>query len=677
MAGLIEKRLAVSQEGVLDFLFGKKSSKNETPSLKKLERLEEELKKVTSREALDVANGRSKPSQEVLDKLMELAEKHAAPSMVYKQNRQLFDILVKLVKLPEPKPYWVYEELSGASSASEAEKIAKDFIRVMEPQVKLMSQAKNLKIYEASEDQLFADVSSGFQANLKFAESCRYDHPTPHETYLAACLAQDFGYPASVFSNREGDGVSELFEQNETLFKSLEKALDEIADEAGAFEMCWMGGDPANRKHFYPGNDDVDFLVRGRCILLDYVLDLKIAQEDLDGNDEEAEKLFADINTAMESLDDLELLVSSMEAAQADPHFGKYNLPLYKSMLDQTCAKLQLSGTALSVESFGPQNVLSTEGVKEVISKLYGVIKELLARLVTWFKNTFTAKNAVMLRIAKGNVNALSKLNKTSWNGDTSASFKSKSVCGLIFAKTSGHCKNFRELKDLLDGWDKQIEHYQVDIFDSLQILKSAVRKQPEDQEKPLGDLEEGILGGKNNPGSYVNKAREFMRLAGNEQDKRPNEEKDYVVLDSLGSFEDMKHFCQKLEHDKKVRSMDNGLQEIIDTCDDLIKKVNKTLNDNPNSARICRHVQNALSSAYAFNHLRAELLFQTHRALEVSLRAGAGDKNGSSYSAYQHQQNDQQFMQQHNQNHHQAVQQHNQDMLHHQQMVQHHNSGF
>ncbi len=90
--------------------------------MKRLEKLEAEAKQLKAGPALDILQGRAKPGQELLDKLLTIAEKHLAPSQVYKQNSQLFDILCKLVALPAPNPYGVSSDLEKAQTASEAKK---------------------------------------------------------------------------------------------------------------------------------------------------------------------------------------------------------------------------------------------------------------------------------------------------------------------------------------------------------------------------------------------------------------------------------------------------------------------------------------------------------------------------------------------------------------------------
>ena len=356
---------SLSKEGIFDFLFGKK---DEPASYKKLERLEAELAQVKAKEILDVVAGRTKPTQDVIDRIVGFADKHVAPAMVYRQNTQLFDILAKLVHLPDPQPYRVSEELDEAQTAKDAERIAKDFIRVMGPQLKLMRGAKQVVIGTATPEQLLADVTSNYQENMKHIKNCSYSTPTPHETYLATCLAQDFGYPSSTWSNSASPGLEELRDKNESLFDEIAEALENIADVADEFEMCWKLKKESKYRHYNPINDDLSFLVSARCALLDYALKLKVSKEDLERAD-----LLEGIKIASEAVSDLTVLSTALEAASTDGNFGKYNLPLYSNQVDAVCRKLQVVPIKLSVES------LSTSA--EAVSNLLTIVQSTLVYL--------------------------------------------------------------------------------------------------------------------------------------------------------------------------------------------------------------------------------------------------------------------------------------------------------
>ena len=356
---------SLSKEGIFDFLFGKK---DEPASYKKLERLEAELAQVKAKEILDVVAGRTKPSQEVIDRIVGFAEKHIAPAMVYRQNTQLFDILAKLVHLPDPQPYRVSEELDEAQTAKDAERIAKDFIRVMGPQLKLMRGAKQVVIGTATPEQLLADVTSNYQENMKHIKNCSYSTPTPHETYLATCLAQDFGYPSGTWSNSSSPGLEELRDKNESLFDEIAEALENIADVADEFEMCWKLKKESKYRHYNPINDDLSFLVRARCALLDYALKLKVNKEDLERAD-----LLEGIKIATEAVSDLSVLSAAMNSGANDAHFGKYNFPLYSNQVKAICRKLQVAPVELSTES------ISVSASK--VSNLQSVVEATLAEL--------------------------------------------------------------------------------------------------------------------------------------------------------------------------------------------------------------------------------------------------------------------------------------------------------
>ena len=644
----------VSKEGIFDFLFGKKKE-DETPTLKRLEKLEAEAKQLKAGPALDVLQGRTKPSQELLDKLMAIAEKYVAPSQVYKQNHQLFDILAKLVKLPEPKPHWVYEELTSASSASEVEKIAKDFIRLMEPQIKLMSHAKDLKIYGAEVDQVFADVSSKFQSNLDFAKSCRYDHPTPHETHLATCMAQDFGYPVSVFSNREGDGARELFEQNESVFKSLEKALDEIADAAGAFELCWMGGDPAHRKHFYPGNDDIEFLIRARCALLDYALDLKVSQE--------GKELVEAIDVATEAYHDLEVLVSAMESAKIDPNFGKYNLPLYRSSLEGIYGRLGLSVKRISTESFDDSQVLSVEGLGKVLQSIGKTIKDLIAKFVAWLKGALPQKVDKIEKETKANEKAVTKAMETQDKKEHRPDLHMEVMAGRICGAANKN--EFSSLSEFIATGKKEAKRIGGILSETLQLVERATNSLSanggdknvailKELEKKIGDG--GILD-KERKNALVGQKAAHIKLDGN--------------LDNIRALN--KTIFPEMENDLRTS------QKLIPTLEKLEARMIEIAGSGSSGVNYpaISSVRAAIMVAHWVLDSHVGLVHEMNRSISEAIKVAAyrekatgGAKHNFGYGSADHQQAHQQA----NDLYNQAVAQHQATHLQH---VHQYNNGF
>jgi hypothetical protein len=360
---------SLSKEGIFDFLFGKKKE-DETPSMKRLEKLEAEAKQLKAGPALDVLQGRTKPSQELFDKLLTIAEKHLAPSQVYKQNPQLFDVLCKLVALPAPNPYKVSADLEKAQTASEAKKVLLDYIKLMEPQVKLCrATTKKLVTGPAKAEALFDDVTKHYADNWAFIKRYCYANTTNHRTYEAATLAQDFGYPCGTMGNRDTPGVEALYEENPKQFKAWEDTLEDIADAAGEFEMLWSNGKSGKDwSNFNPAYDDVEFLIHARCALLDYVLKLKVSKEEIEKAD-----MLEGIKIATEAVADLTVLSTALEAASTDGNFGKYNLQLYSNQVDAVCRKLQVVPIKLSVES------LSTSA--EAVSNLLTIVQSTLVDL--------------------------------------------------------------------------------------------------------------------------------------------------------------------------------------------------------------------------------------------------------------------------------------------------------
>ena len=360
---------SLSKEGIFDFLFGKKKE-DETPSMKRLEKLEAEAKQLKAGPALDVLQGRTKPSQELLDKLLTIAEKHLAPSQVYKQNSQLFDVLCKLVALPSPNPYKVSADLEKAQTANEAKKVLLDYIKLMEPQVKLCrSTTKKLVTGPAKPEALFDDVSKHYDENWAFIKRYCYANARDHRTYEAATLAQDFGYPCGTMGNRDTPGVEALYEENPKQFKVWADTLEDIADAAGEFEMLWSNGKSGKDwDNFNPAYDDVEFLIHARCALLDYALKLKVSKEDLERAD-----LLEGIKIATEAVSDLSVLSAAMNSGANDAHFGKYNFPLYSNQVKAICRKLQVAPVELSTES------ISVSASK--VSNLQSVVEATLAEL--------------------------------------------------------------------------------------------------------------------------------------------------------------------------------------------------------------------------------------------------------------------------------------------------------
>lgn len=432
---------SLSKEGIFDFLFGKKKE-DETPSMKRLEKLEAEAKLLKAGPGLDVLQGRTKPSQELLDKLMSIAEKHLAPSQVYKQNSQLFDVLCKLVALPAPSPYGVSEDLGEAQTANEAKKVLLDYIKLMEPQVKLCrATTKRLVTGPAKPEALFEDVTKHYADNWAFIKRYCYANARDHRTYEAATLAQDFGYPCGTMGNRDTPGVEALYEENPKQFKVWADTLEDIADAAGEFEMLWSNGKSGKDwDNFNPAYDDVEFLIHARCALLSYALDLKVSQE--------GKELVEAIDIATEAYHDLEVLVTAMESAKIDPNFGKYNLPLYRSSMEAIFDRLGLSVKQVSTESFDDSQILSVEGLGKVLQGIGKTIKDLIAKFIAWMKSVFGQKSEKAIEKTKEVGETLSNVEKATWDKNASFSTHAFAVCSAAGKNDFNSLTEFVEIAE-------------------------------------------------------------------------------------------------------------------------------------------------------------------------------------------------------------------------------------
>jgi len=116
-----------------------------------------------------------------------------------------------------------------------------------------------------------------------------------------------------------------------------------------------------------------------------YYMDAVDADYDIDSDDErEGKELLDGIEKADEFLTGMESLIATMEAAQADPQFGKYNLPLYHKEAVRLHKLMGLSTFGMSTENFESEYVLSTEGFKETASKVWEAFKAMVKRFLDW-----------------------------------------------------------------------------------------------------------------------------------------------------------------------------------------------------------------------------------------------------------------------------------------------------
>ena len=646
----------LSNEGIFDFLFGKKKE-DETPSMKRLEKLEAEAKQLKAGPALDILQGRAKPGQELLDKLLTIAEKHLAPSQVYKQNSQLFDILCKLVALPAPNPYAVSSDLEKAQTASEAKKVLLDYIKLMEPQVKLCrSTTKKLVTGPAKAEALFDDVTKHYADNWAFIKRYCYANARDHRTYEAATFAQDFGYPCGIMGNRDTPGVEALYEENPKQFKVWGDTLEDIADAAGEFEMLWSNGKSGKDwSNFNPAHDDVEFLIHARCALLSYVLDLKVSQE--------GKELVEAIDVATEAYHDLEVLVSAMESAKIDPNFGKYNLPLYRSSLEGIYGRLGLSVKRISTESFDDSQVLSVEGLGKVLQSIGKTIKDLIAKFVAWLKGALPQKVDKIEKETKANEKAVTKAMETQDKKEHRPDLHMEVMAGRICGAANKN--EFSSLSEFIATGKKEAKRIGGILSETLQLVERATNSLSanggdkniailKELEKKIGDG--GILD-KERKNALVGQKAAHIKLDGN--------------LDNIRALN--KTIFPEMENDLRTS------QKLIPTLEKLEARMIEIVGSGSSGVNYpaISSVRAAIMVAHWVLDSHVGLVHEMNRSISEAIKVAAyrekatgGAKHNFGYGSADHQQAHQQA----NDLHNQAVAQHQATHLQH---VHQYNNGF
>ena len=339
--------------------------------------------------------------------------------------------------------------------------------------------------------------------------------------------------------------------------------------------------------------------------------------------DTEGEDLVEDITVAVEAIEQLECLITTMEAAALDTNFGKYNLPLYQNSLESICKSLGVKLTGLSQEAFSDSAVLSTEGLKDMASKVIETIRALVARFVTWFKNTYTSKNAIMLKMAKGHVSSMSKLNAANWNSKAPTMIPSKIFCGLYYHYGSGHFKDLDHITSLvfknITVLDKTIE----ELKSATKTMNSLISGKKEDYNEVTSTLLSRFVD------TFGPKARyhEYSEMMKNENDDRHITERNTIVLDSVGEFSAMEKICK--EFVSKGFHLHNNV--VDDICGMLLDICGKLRDLERNGvvipSGIYKSMREAASGASNLTTARYETLWQTNRLIGVAMRAGVGDK--------------------------------------------------
>ena len=339
--------------------------------------------------------------------------------------------------------------------------------------------------------------------------------------------------------------------------------------------------------------------------------------------DTEGDELVEGINVAVEAIEQLECLIATMESAKVDPNFGKYNLPVYQNSLESICKSLGVKLTTVSQEAFGDDTVLSTEGLKDMASKVIETIKALVARFVTWFKNTYTSKNAVMLKMAKGHVSSLSKLNAANWNAKAPTMVPSKMFCGLYYHYGSGHFKDLDHITSLVFKNIPVLDKTIGELSAATKTMDGLISGNKEDYNEVVETLLTRFVD------TFGPKARyhEYSEMMKNEDDDRHVTERNTIVLDSVGEFSAMERICK--EFVSKGFHLHNGV--VDDICGTLLKLCGKLRGLEQKGTvippGIYKSIREAANGASNLCTARFETLWQTNRLIGVAMRAGVGDK--------------------------------------------------
>lgn len=339
--------------------------------------------------------------------------------------------------------------------------------------------------------------------------------------------------------------------------------------------------------------------------------------------DTEGEELVEDITVAIEAIEQLECLITTMEAAAQDPNFGKYNLPVYQNSLESICKSLGTKVTGLSQEAFSDSVVLSTEGLKDMASKVIETIKALLARLMTWFKNTYTSKNAVILKFAKNNVIQLSKLNKENWNPEAVVSYYDTMFCGFFYPVGKGSLKSVAVMEQYLDRYVTDMNNQIEAVQDAINKLSS---KLPCTKEKFEGAIREEVSGFAELVGP-ASKIHSYVTLAKNEDDNREGGpgNKNHTNI-TVGSFSDMEKVCTYLKNHNQ-HNWGGRINTIASEINSILRALEKMQADGVNiDNSILSAISKSITAVSFVFHDTAELMYHGNRIVEKALRAGVGE---------------------------------------------------
>ncbi len=339
--------------------------------------------------------------------------------------------------------------------------------------------------------------------------------------------------------------------------------------------------------------------------------------------DTEGDDLVKGIDVAVEAIEQLECLIATMESAKADPNFGKYNLPVYQNSLESICKNLGVKLTTVSQEAFGDDTVLSTEGLKDMVNKVIETIKALLARFVTWFKNTYTSKNAVIMKFAKNNVTQLSKLNKENWDPEAVVCYYDTMFCGFFYPVGKGELRSVAVIEKYLDIYVKDMSNQVEAVQDAIVKLDSML---PCSKEKFEGAIKDEVSRFAELVGP-ASKIHTYVTLAKNEDDSREGGRgnKDHTNI-TVGSFSDMEKICNYLA--TNTRQIWGGrVNTIASKINTVLKALEKMQADGVNiDNSILTTISKSITAVSFVFHDTAELMYHANRIVEKALRAGVGE---------------------------------------------------
>ena len=341
--------------------------------------------------------------------------------------------------------------------------------------------------------------------------------------------------------------------------------------------------------------------------------------------DTEGDDLVKGINVAVEAIEQLECLITTMESAKADSNFGKYNLPLYQSSLEGICKSLGVKLTRLSQEAFGGEAVLSTEGLKDMASKVIQTIKVMLVRFVTWFKNTFTSQNAAIMRMTKGNMTSFSKLNPTDWNPKATVFHRSEILCGFYYHQTKGSFNNLSALQHLISQDIPKIDDCIGKLDVATGAMKDIMGNKPEDFHSLIADL---LIRYAKEVGSEASYRQYAERVrSGNSEDSRDPTKVKSVTVQEVGDFHSVEKVCKDFtnshydySHDHRANRIGDAVAVILSHLESLEKQGVAV------PASVFRPIRDAIHAANYLCTIRNDLLYHTNVIIGKALRAGVGD---------------------------------------------------